>query len=168
MNTNIIFIKNKILYDTLIEIKESIPFKVEYIENHGKENLVIFDNQNLKYPLKIEQLIEKINILLLKKKYENQSNIKVSKYTLDCNSRNFSFDKKKIKLTEKEVNIILFLIQNDEPKKILELQDKVWGYSSNLETHTVETHIYRLRKKIQDTFKDDSLILSSENGYLIK
>ena len=76
--------------------------------------------------------------------------------------------KKKIKLTEKEVNIILFLIQNDEPKKILELQDKVWGYSSNLETHTVETHIYRLRKKIQDTFKDDSLILSSENGYLIK
>tara|TARA_A100001015_G_scaffold310189_1_gene411096 strand:- start:1111 stop:1299 length:189 start_codon:yes stop_codon:yes gene_type:complete len=62
----------------------------------------------------------------------------------------------------------LFLIQNDEPKKILELQDKVWGYSSNLETHTVETHIYRLRKKIQDTFKDDSLILSSENGYLIK
>tara|TARA_A100001015_G_scaffold310189_1_gene411097 strand:- start:1371 stop:1616 length:246 start_codon:yes stop_codon:yes gene_type:complete len=73
MNTNIIFIKNKILYDTLIEIKESIPFKVEYIENHGKENLVIFDNQNLKYPLKIEQLIEKINILLLKK------NMKISR-----------------------------------------------------------------------------------------
>ena len=167
MSTNIIYIKNKILYETLSEIKESIFFKVKLVEINSKENLPIFDNQNIKYPLKIENLIEKINIFLLKEKYENQSNIKVSKYHLNCNSRNLTLNEKKIKLTEKEVNIILFLMEDDKPKKILDLQEKVWGYSSNLETHTVETHIYRLRKKILDTFNDDSLIKSSELGYSI-
>tara|TARA_A100000164_G_scaffold364849_1_gene383679 strand:+ start:244 stop:747 length:504 start_codon:yes stop_codon:yes gene_type:complete len=167
MSTNIIFIKNKILYDTLNEIKESILFKIKLVESNSKENLPIFDNQNIKYPLKIENLVEKINIFLLKEKYENQSNIKVSKYNLNCNSRNLNLNEKKIKLTEKEVNIILFLMQDNEPKKILDLQEKVWGYSSNLETHTVETHIYRLRKKILDTFNDNSLIKSSEHGYSI-
>ena len=167
MSTNIIFIKNKILYDTLNEIKESILFKIKLVESNSKENLPIFDNQNIKYPLKIENLVEKINIFLLKEKYENQSNIKVLKYNLNCNSRNLHLNEKKIKLTEKEVNIILFLMEDDKPKKILDLQEKVWGYSSNLETHTVETHIYRLRKKILDTFNDDSLIKSSELGYSI-
>ena len=167
MSTNIIYIKNKILYETLSEIKESIFFKVKLVEINSKENLPIFDNQNIKYPLKIENLIEKINIFLLKEKYENQSNIKVSKYNLNCNSRNLNLNEKKIKLTEKEVNIILFLLEDDKPKKILDLQEKVWGYSSNLETHTVETHIYRLRKKILDTFNDNSLIKSSELGYSI-
>ena len=167
MSTNIIFVKNKILYDTLNEIKELMSFKIKLIDDNSKEDLTIFDNQNLKYPLKIENLIEKINIFLLKEKYENQSNIKVSKYNLNCNSRNLNLNEKKIKLTEKEVNIILFLMQDNEPKKILDLQEKVWGYSSNLETHTVETHIYRLRKKILDTFNDNSLIKSSEHGYSI-
>ena len=167
MSNNIIYIKNKILYETLSEIKESIFFKVKLVEINSKENLPIFDNQNIKYPLKIENLVEKINIFLLKEKYENQSNIKVLKYNLNCNSRNLHLNEKKIKLTEKEVNIILFLMEDDKPKKILDLQEKVWGYSSNLETHTVETHIYRLRKKILDTFNDNSLIKSSELGYSI-
>tara|TARA_A100000164_G_scaffold370789_1_gene397474 strand:- start:511 stop:1017 length:507 start_codon:yes stop_codon:yes gene_type:complete len=168
MDTNIVFLKNKTLYDTLIEIKGSLSFKIELIKNDINKNLPVFEEKNLQYPIKVEHLIEKINIFLLKQKYENQSKIKVSKYNLDCNSRNFSFNEKKVKLTEKEVNIILFLIQSEKPKKILELQEKVWGYSSNLETHTVETHIYRLRKKILDTFDDDSLLISSDEGYLIK
>ncbi len=167
MSTNIIFVKNKILYDTLNEIKELMSFKIKLIDDNSKEDLTIFDNQNLKYPLKIENLIEKINIFLLKEKYENQSKIKVLQYSLDCNSRNLYLKEKKIKLTEKEVNIILFLMEDGKPKKILDLQEKVWGYSSNLETHTVETHIYRLRKKILDTFNDNSLIKSLNHGYSI-
>tara|TARA_Y100001970_G_C13963476_1_gene714384 strand:+ start:521 stop:739 length:219 start_codon:yes stop_codon:yes gene_type:complete len=72
-----------------------------------------------------------------------------------------------LKLTEREMDIILFLVENKEAKKIVDLQNKVWGYSSELETHTVETHIYRLRKKISDTFNDKKFIISSDEGYFI-
>ncbi len=65
------------------------------------------------------------------------------------------------------MDIILFLVENKEAKKIVDLQNKVWGYSSELETHTVETHIYRLRKKISDTFNDKKFIISSDEGYFI-
>tara|TARA_B100001093_G_C26399815_1_gene830794 strand:- start:417 stop:647 length:231 start_codon:yes stop_codon:yes gene_type:complete len=74
---------------------------------------------------------------------------------------------KQIKLTEKEINIILFLNSHKKPQKVDILQNEVWGYSSDLETHTVETHIYRLRKKIKDMFRDDNFIASHVNGYLI-
>ena len=73
-----------------------------------------------------------------------------------------------MKLTEREVDIILFLNDHTKPQKVNILQNQVWKYSSELETHTVETHIYRLRKKIIDKFKDDNFILSDENGYFIK
>ena len=95
MDTNIVFLKNKTLYDTLIEIKGSLSFKIELIKNDINKNLPVFEEKNLQYPIKVEHLIEKINIFLLKQKYENQSKIKVSKYNLDCNSRNFSFNEKK-------------------------------------------------------------------------
>ena len=76
--------------------------------------------------------------------------------------------KKKIKLTEKELEIILFLSSNQKQQKTLNLQKKIWKYKSDLETHTVETHIYRLRKKITETFEDNNFIISNENGYMIK
>jgi DNA-binding response OmpR family regulator len=70
-------------------------------------------------------------------------------------------------LTERESNLIIFLKNSLKPINISELQDKVWGYSSSLETHTVETHIYRLRKKFKETFGDEKFIISTENGYII-
>ena len=73
-----------------------------------------------------------------------------------------------VKLTEKEVEIILFLNENKTKHTVLKLQKIIWGYSSNMETHTVETHIYRLRKKISNKFKDSEFILSHQNGYFIK
>ena len=72
-----------------------------------------------------------------------------------------------LKLTEKEVNTILYLSKNDEVT-IDELQERVWRYQIDLETHTVETHIHRLRKKIREKFKDKNLIVSTKNGYQIK
>ena len=72
-----------------------------------------------------------------------------------------------MKLTEREIEIILFLQNSKTPQKIENLQRKVWGHNSNLETHTVETHIYRLRKKIIDKFKDSNFINSTKNGYTI-
>ena len=74
----------------------------------------------------------------------------------------------KLKLTEKEINTITYLSKSDKPVSIDELQEKVWSYQSDIETHTVETHIYRLRKKILNTFNDKDFIISEKNGYQIK
>ena len=92
----------------------------------------------------------------------------MKKYILDLNSREISKDSKKLKLTEKEIDTILFLHNKKTPQTIKVLLTDVWGYMSNIETHTVETHIYRLRKKILDIFNDDNFILSHDDGYFIE
>ena len=74
----------------------------------------------------------------------------------------------KLKLTEKEINTITYLSKSKKPVSIDELQSEVWSYQSDIETHTVETHIYRLRKKISNTFNDKEFIISKKNGYQIK
>ena len=121
-----------------------------------------------KYPINIYNLIEKINIQLIKYKYSFQSKIRVKNYFLDLNSRTISIENKSLKLTEREMEIILFLNDCKTPQKINDLQNKVWSYSSELETHTVETHIYRLRKKISNSFQDEHFIISTDNGYFIE
>ena len=126
------------------------------------------NNQHIAYPIQIKNLIEKINIKLIKQKYNNQSYVKISNYILNLNSRIISKNNNSLKLTEKEINIILFLNDHKNPQKVSILQNQVWGYLSELETHTVETHIYRLRKKISDNFKDNNFIISTDDGYLIK
>ena len=135
-----------------------------------KNNKVdINHNYNVfKYPINIYNLIEKINIQLIKYKYSFQSKIRVKNYSLDLNSRTISIEHKSLKLTEREMEIILFLNDCKTPQKINDLQNKVWSYSSGLETHTVETHIYRLRKKISDNFQDENFIISTDNGYFIE
>jgi len=126
-------------------------------------------NYNIfKYPINIYNLIEKINIQLIKQKYDFQSKIKLKNYSLDLNSRTITKNTTSLKLTEREMDIILFLNDNKKPQKINVLQNQVWRYSNKLETHTVETHIYRLRKKMNNSFKDDYFIISGDDGYYIK
>ena len=147
--------------------------------NINKQNIFLFYNKDnnydinleynlLKYPIEIYSLIEKINIQLIKQKYNYQSKIKLNDYYLDLNSRNIAKKDKNLKLTEREMDIILFLNDKKKPQKINILQSQVWEYSSDLETHTVETHIYRLRKKINNKFKDNKFIISTDEGYIIK
>ena len=147
--------------------------------NINKQNIFLFYNKDnnydinleynlLKYPIEIYSLIEKINIQLIKQKYNYQSKIKLNDYYLDLNSRNITKKNKSLKLTEREMDIILFLNDKKKPQKINILQSQVWEYSSDLETHTVETHIYRLRKKINNKFKDNKFIISTDEGYIIK
>jgi DNA-binding response OmpR family regulator len=137
------------------------------IENNSEQNFDL--NYNIfKYPIEIYNLIEKINIQLIKQKYDFQSKIKLKNYSLDLNSRTITKNSKNLKLTEREMDIILFLNDSEKPQKINVLQNQVWKYLSKLETHTVETHIYRLRKKMNDNFKDDNFIISSDAGYFIK
>ena len=95
-----------------------------------------------------------------------KNQISISK-TNHLNERSISKQKKNTKLTEKELEIILYLSNKKKPKTILELQNEIWKYSDELETHTVETHIYRLRKKIKKVFNDDNIILSSKEGYYL-
>ena len=136
---------------------------------HKNSKVDINHNYNVfKYPINIYNLIEKINIQLIKYKYSFQSKIRVKNYSLDLNSRTISIENKSLKLTEREMEIILFLNDCKTPQKINDLQNKVWSYSSGLETHTVETHIYRLRKKISNNFQDEHFIISTDNGYLIE
>jgi len=136
---------------------------------HKNSKVDINHNYNVfKYPINIYNLIEKINIQLIKYKYSFQSKIRVKNYSLDLNSRTISIENKSLKLTEREMEIILFLNDCKTPQKINDLQNKVWSYSSGLETHTVETHIYRLRKKISNNFQDEHFIISTDNGYFIE
>jgi hypothetical protein len=138
-----------------------------FLENNSEQNFN--SNYNIfKYPIEIYNLIEKINIQLIKQKYDFQSKIKLKNYSLDLNSRTITKNSKNLKLTEREMDIILFLNDSEKPQKINVLQNQVWKYLSKLETHTVETHIYRLRKKMNDNFKDDNFIISSDVGYFIK
>ena len=138
-----------------------------FLENNSEQNF--YQNYNIfKYPIEINNLIEKINIQLIKQKYDFQSKIKLKNYSLDLNSRTITKNSKNLKLTEREMDIILFLNDSKKPQKINVLQNQVWKYLSKLETHTVETHIYRLRKKMNDNFKDDNFIISSDAGYFIK
>ena len=170
--------ENKVLNNILIITKFDnkdffIKKKIELnnIFFFSKKNIQINDIGNfniVQYPINIYSFIEKINIQLIKHEYNFQSDIKVKNYSINLNSKTISKADKKLKLTEREIEIIIFLKDNDKPQKINDLQNKVWGYSAELETHTVETHIYRLRKKINDNFQDNNFLVSTDKGYFIE
>ena len=184
-NQNLIIFNFKSLYLILKELEEYLNFKILDAPNikdlndkikNSKNYLIIsqkkmndFDNQFVldNIPIKISRLIEKINIQSLKTQYNDKSELKINQYTIDLNSRELIEKNIKLKLTEKEANIIVYLFQSDNSVSVDRLQFDVWGYRSKLETHTVETHVYRLRKKILKKFKDNNFIISNKNGYKI-
>ena len=141
-------------------------------QNENKFKSTAIDKNSLFFledlPSELSKIIEKINIQLIKKKYNYQSKINIENYILNLNSRTIVKNNKQLKLTEKEIDIILFLNNNTNPQSVAKLQNEVWGYSSELETHTVETHIYRLRRKINNIFNDNKFIVSYDKGYLIE
>ena len=186
MTKKLIIFRYKELFNILEEIKENFEFKLEFYENERElENL---ENDNLsdylviakkklsnlkkqiiieKSPININDLIQTLNINFLKSKFIEQSKIDLGRYNLDLNSRILNQNEKELELTEKESSILIFLKQSKDPVKIDQLQEKVWGYNSELETHTVETHVYRLRKKINDKFYDNEFIISDKKGYFL-
>ena len=182
------------LYEILDEIKDNLSFKIIKFENEGdfiknsdldivnpliisKTNQILLANKNVtdrnllnfnEFPLSLNKLLELINIQLIKLKFNLQSKINIKGYELNLNSKFFSKSNLNLKLTEKEIEIILYLNKSKIKHNVADLQKNIWGYSANMETHTVETHIYRLRKKISDLFNDENFILSDQNGYFIK
>ena len=155
--------KNNSLHQSTI-ITNSIENFKPNTKNIDMRNILVFEN----FPIQLNKIIDQINIQLIKQKYNFQSKISIKNYNLNLNSRIISKNKKDLKLTEREIDIILFLKKQNEPKTIDVLQNEIWHYSSDLETHTVETHIYRLRKKIKDQFNDKSFIVSYKDGYSIE
>ena len=184
-NQTLIIYDFNILFEVLKEIKNYLNFKVVNINKNkleeskvkNQDNYLIISKKIIKgidnqitidqFPIEIPKLIEIINIRFLKKIYNQQSEINLGDYKLNLNSRMIFNKEKNLNLTEREANIIAFLHKLKKPVTVLKLQVEVWGHNSKLETHTVETHIYRLRKKIHDVFKDDNFIKSSKSGYTI-
>jgi hypothetical protein len=182
---NLIIYKFISLYHILKELDLDLNFKISFIDNDislndkvkklnnyliisnkkysNINNQIIFNN----LPINIFKLVEKINIEFLKLQFNSQAEVKIKNYTIDLNSREMLINNFKLKLTEKEVNTITYLSKSKKPVSISELQEKVWKYQPDIDTHTVETHIYRLRKKILNTFNDTEFIISKKNGYQI-
>tara|TARA_B110000003_G_scaffold155835_1_gene156397 strand:+ start:1264 stop:1827 length:564 start_codon:yes stop_codon:yes gene_type:complete len=183
---NLIIYKFNKLYHILVELGLDLNFKITFADTKDSlDDKLIYHNNSLiitnskhadignhfvldNSPINIFKLIEKINIEFLKLQFNNQSQMKVNNYNINLNSREMIINHTKLKLTEKEINTITYLSKSKKPVSIDELQAKVWSYQSNIETHTVETHIYRLRKKILNTFNDKEFIVSKKNGYQIK
>ncbi|MDB9819960.1 winged helix-turn-helix domain-containing protein [Candidatus Pelagibacter sp.] len=190
---NIFIINYNSLYEILNEIKDNLSFNVENYESEDdliensildiKNSLIIsrsknkllsdkkIDNRNFLdlslFPISLNKLVEQINIQLIKLKFSHKSKFNIKNYELNLNSKFISKSDLSLKLTEKEIEIILYLNETKTKHDVADLQKNIWGYSADMETHTVETHIYRLRKKISDKFKDENFILSRQNAYFI-
>ena len=183
---NLIIYKFTPLYQILEEIDLNLNFKITSADSENSlkdrtketDNYLIITNKRFSNisnqfvlenkPINIFKLVEKINIQFLKLHFNNQSELKLNNYIIDLNARELLLKDTKLKLTEKEINTITYLFNSNKPISIDELQKKVWGYQFDTETHTVETHVYRLRKKIFNTFSDNNFIISEKNGYQIK
>ncbi len=183
-NQTLVIYDFKVLYQILSEIEFQLSFnliniiKISELNYINKDNYLIISKKKIKdadnqmiindFPIDITKLVESINIKFLKKKYNQQSEINLGIYKLNLNSRKIFNKVSSLDLTEREANIIIYLHNSKKPVQISKLQTEVWGHNSKLETHTVETHIYRLRKKINDIFGDNQFIKSSKLGYIIK
>ena len=195
VNQKLYIINLSNFYNIISELQEHIGYKVFKFNNKeiffdkyksesfSKENSILIvhekdynffvkninEDQIIKFkpPVNIFTFIENLNVKFIQKKYQDQSNVNIKDFFLDINSRELKKGKSSLKLTERETDMILFLNNSNKPINVETLEKEIWQHSSELETHTVETHIYRLRKKIKAEFGNDDLIKSNKNGYTI-
>ena len=192
MSKSDVYILNfEVLYNIISEIKNFFNYDLFNFDNEnsileeqkkrGNSSFIVISKEKSKnelinnkqiikienFPINFLAFVEKINSNLLMQQYDFQSNITIGKYKLDLNSRIISFNRKELKLTEREIQIVLFLRGQKESTNINLLQKEVWGYAEDSETHTVETHVYRLRKKLKKTYDDQNFIKSDKKGYYI-
>ena len=178
-------------YNEMPEVSELKKSKVILIhEDLLKNNLSINFFNNINVPLIIakrkETKLDKYNNIdhiiipstinevnrsilecITKFKFYNNSSIKIKEYTLNKNEKKIEKEKKFIILTEKEISLLELLLKNSLPLTKKNILEKVWKYSPDADSHTVETHIYRLRKKIKNKFLDENFILNNKDGYFL-
>ena len=121
----------------------------------------------LNTPFNVVDLEKMIISLLAKYKFQKSSLINLRDYIIDKNERKIKKNNLELQLTEKEISFLILFSQNSEPLSKNFVLSNVWNYSSESDTHTVETHIHRLRKKILKKFNDNNFIKNNEKGYYI-
>ena len=181
----VLIFEHNTLFSILSEIKEHLNFEIIELNNENSgvilkeivsDYLIISNDEKKNFknqisfndlPIGINKMVQAINIKFLKDKFNLQSDVNIGAYKINLNSREISKNKVKLSLTERETNLIIYLYKSQNPVKIETLQKEVWEYGSKLDTHTVETHIYRLRKKISEKFNDQNFIKSQKKGYEI-
>ncbi len=170
-----------ILYEILKELEEELDYSVINISSHKEiinknldKYIILTKKSNnvpneilITFPIKISRLIEIINIKFIKLKTKQKANINLGNYEIDLNARLLKQNDKSINLTEKEVDLIMYLSKSLKSVSIEKLQSDVWGYKFKLESHTVETHIHRLRKKIFKNFNKKDFIMNDKKGYYL-
>ena len=147
----------------------------DIIKNQNLNKLILlkskkvkgFENiEKLNLPTSVGQINKVVFNNIIKKEFKINSSLKINNYKLDKNLRRLIKDELYLELTEKEIELVELLRKNSFTKK-KEILSTIWKYSKEADTHTVETHIYRLRKKIKEIFKDESFIKSDKKGYTI-
>ena len=160
-----------LFHEKILENQKSKDFILKskllkiYISN--KRNLSVYCDEYLQIPTTLKELNNIIENTLAKKKFSKNSSIKVKEYFMDKNEKKLFKDNNMIILTEKEIKLIELLMNSSKPISKDKILSLVWNYSADADTHTVETHIYRLRKKIHDKFTDEKFILNNKAGYYI-
>tara|TARA_B100000029_G_scaffold497827_1_gene565839 strand:- start:593 stop:1231 length:639 start_codon:yes stop_codon:yes gene_type:complete len=149
---------NKIYNFPLILISESL-----FTKSKLSSELV----EQVKIPFSILEFKKKLISLIAKNEFKKNSLITLDQYTIDKNERKIKKNELELQLSEKEINFLILFSKNKEPISRNLVLKTVWNYSSESETHTVETHIHRLRKKILEKFGDDNFIKNNNKGYYI-
>tara|TARA_E500000178_G_scaffold267712_1_gene265233 strand:- start:1254 stop:1859 length:606 start_codon:yes stop_codon:yes gene_type:complete len=167
--------KNSTDFDVILFHEDALTDKEKSKIINNSNSLKVCALSNKKPPnsydafLKIPSSLKEINFtvenIAAKKTFSRNSSIKIKKYLLNKNEKRLSKDENEIILTEKEVHLLELLLNNKKPISKEKILSSVWKYSSEVDTHTVETHIYRLRKKIGDKFSDENFIINTKDGY---
>ena len=146
-------------------LQESQQIKILVSNNTVKRK--DYFNDVISLPLRLSELNSIVENLVAKKKFNKNSSILLKEYKLNKNEKRLVKDKNYISLTEKEIQLLELLLLSKKPISKNKILEEVWKYSTSADTHTVETHIYRLRKKIKSKFKDENFILNNKSGYLL-
>jgi len=138
---------------------------IQSIDNANKLSNIL--NEEIKIPFTIFDFKEKIISAIAKNEFKKNSLINLKGYTIDKNERKIKKNNLELQLSEKETDFLILFSENKNPIRRDLVLKKVWNYSQETETHTVETHIHRLRKKILEKFNDNNFIKNNKKGYFI-
>jgi len=164
-------------YDALMVYEKNLDKKkIDFLNKLEKIVVLISEKDSkflsnrfsiIKLPVKLDDINSVILNLNIKKKFSSNSSIKIKDFILNINERKISQNNQFIEITEKEIELIKILLNSKIPVKKNKILNSVWKYSKDADTHTVETHIYRLRKKMKDKFNEQNFIINKKDGYII-
>ncbi len=164
-------------YDVIMIHKKKLDKeKINFLNKSEKIIVLISERETklfsnsfsiIKLPVKLDDINSTILNLNIKRKFSINSSIKIKDFNLNINDRKISRNDEFIEITEKEIELIKILLNSKIPVKKDKILNSVWKYSKDADTHTVETHIYRLRKKMKDKFNEQNFIINKKDGYII-